>query len=511
MCFKTRGILHDHQSPVRNRFLNAVKKMSLLSLFGDEDESLGIFMMTDVPSAYYTDVYLSKCHSLEESGFMASNKKDSDYTHRKLEIGGLHRKANNSNWYYRFTVNGHTKEISTHTDDIDEAEKFARKYMPMLQATTEEVLAGYVAAARKHKRLNTKLFLDNAWDVYSQHEDRAIPETVAERIAYKTTFDEFCMIVDNPKIRFTEITFHHAQRYADYLKAQGLAVDTHNRKIKRLCKIFNVLKEYHDGDNPFQSPSLRRSTREERSVGIRRLPFTKEQEMAIIEELSKPERKIINKEEIRLIYLIGMYTGQRLKDCVLLKWSSIDMERKRIVITQHKTGKHVSIPIAEPLISGLKEAWKGNEHGRDAYVTPNTAKRYMTVDSRGKNIGGSLVDHDILRPIRWIGLKTSVKVEGRRKAITEYGFHSLRHSFVSFCAEAGVPKSVVMSFTGTDSEIIDQYYVHVGEEQQSKALESLFDESGTKSGQDKISMVLDYIERHPENRDLVGLKNLLTA
>ena len=77
--------------------------------------------------------------------------------------------------------------------------------------------------------------------LYSKHEDHAMPETMAERIAFKTTFDKFCMVVDNPKIRFSEITYNHAQKYADYLKFQGLAVGTHNRKIKRLSNIFNFL------------------------------------------------------------------------------------------------------------------------------------------------------------------------------------------------------------------------------------------------------------------------------
>ena len=47
-----------------------------------------------------------------------------------------------------------------------------------------------------------------------------------------------------------------------------------------------------------------------------------------------------------------------------------------------------------------------------------------------------------------------------------YGFHSLRHSFASFCAEAGVPKAVVVSILGANSDIIDQFYTHVGEDAQ---------------------------------------------
>ena len=52
----------------------------------------------------------------------------------------------------------------------------------------------------------------------------------------------------------------------------------------------------------------------------------------------------MNKPEIRVIYYIGMFTGQRLKDCVLLQWQNVDMERRRIWVKQFKTGKEVTIP-----------------------------------------------------------------------------------------------------------------------------------------------------------------------
>ena len=79
------------------------------------------------------------------------------------------------------------------------------------------------------------------------------------------------------------------------------------------------------------------------------------------------------------------------------------------------------------------------------------------MDERGKEIGDSLVNIDVLRVIKWIGLEPSVATPGRKRKATVYGFHSLRHSFASFCAEAGVPKAVVVSILGADSSIIDRF------------------------------------------------------
>ncbi len=205
-----------------------------------------------------------------------------------------------------------------------------------------------------------------------------------------------------------------------------------------------------------------------------------------------------------------MYTGQRLKDCVLLRWNCVSLEDRRLEVPQYKTGKQVTLPIAPPLLEGLEKALEWKEDGV-AYVCPKTARRYNIKNDRGKNTGAGLVNLDVLRPIRWIGLKTSVKVEGRAHPVTQYGFHSCRHTFISFCAAAGVPKAVVMSFVGADSDIIDKHYTHVGTQQQVKALEAVVDSMSRKSETEKIREVLDYIETLPESEALTKIKDILNS
>ena len=96
------------------------------------------------------------------------------------------QKKGSKNWYYRCTINGKVIDLSTGADDIDDAEKIATaKFLPMTQATQEDVLAGYVTAARKLQLQSEKLYLDNAWDVYSTHPERAKPATISEQEAYR--------------------------------------------------------------------------------------------------------------------------------------------------------------------------------------------------------------------------------------------------------------------------------------------------------------------------------------
>lgn len=204
-----------------------------------------------------------------------------------------------------------------------------------------------------------------------------------------------------------------------------------------------------------------------------------------------------------------MFTGQRMKDCVMLRWNRINLQRRTIKVKQFKTGKEVSIPIAPQLHNILLEAQATKKNDHD-FVCPNVAERYNREDSRGKNVGNNLVNIDVLRVIRWAGMEPSVKVEGRKKAITVYGFHSLRHSFASHCAEAGVPKAVVLSILGTESDIVDKYYTHIGEEAQHKAMIAIAGEIGMLSPQDRIDRTLKYIETLETSGELMEIKRLLT-
>ena len=114
-----------------------------------------------------------------------------------------------------------------------------------------------------------------------------------------------------------------------------------------------------------------------------------------------------------------------------------------------------------------------------------------------------------MRVIRWIGVETSVAVEGRKKKTTVLGFHSLRHSFASFCAEAGVPKAVVTSILGANSEIIDSFYTHVGEDAQRAAVEAISG-SAESTPVAKIKRALEYIASISEpSAELLAVEKIL--
>ena len=415
--------------------------------------------------------------------------------------GRLRQKEKHGNFYYRLTLpGGLRKEFALKTTDEKEAIQKAANLDAVYEAPNQDVAFAQINAIKGFSRRASMLSFSEGWVKYEAHPERAIPHTVSEQLSYKKTYEDFVAFVTSPQ-RTIPLTFiadissEIVAEFADFMRQQAQAVDTHNRKIKRLRKIFDCLKDYYSGENPFKAKTLLRNYREEQDTVIRRLPFSKEQEQQLRDVLADDQYKVMNKPEIRVIYYLGMFTGQRLKDCVLLQWQNIDMDRKRIYVKQFKTGKEVTIPMAEELFQVLTEALEWRE---DQYVCPKSAARYNKQNREGKNVGNNLVNIDVLRVIRWIGLEPSISVPGRNKKMTVYGFHSLRHSFASFCAEAGVPKAVLLSILGTDSDIADKYYTHVGEDAQQLAITAISDIRNGKSAQEKVSAALALLKNNAE-------------
>ncbi|MBQ6474221.1 MAG: tyrosine-type recombinase/integrase [Victivallales bacterium] len=429
----------------------------------------------------------------------------------KLPIGTIYQVKEGGNYYLRYQIQGKRKNVNLKTDGYDEALKEYHRLLPTLQATTVEVVAAHVKNARQLEGRMMRVTLGEAWEKYSASPDRAMPATVNEHQGYQTTFRDFVAFIGDPMRELHTITREDAFAFSERMKTLCISVETHNRKIRRLRKIFSVLSKYCNGNaNPFSLKTLMRKPREEQNIGVRRLSFTHEQEKALLEVLDNPKFKVKNKEEIKVVYYLGLFSGQRLKDCVLLRWSKVNLEQRKIECKQFKTGKDVSIPIAPQLLTVLKGAlaWKTDEFG---YVCPKVAERYNKEDENGRNIGNGLVNIDVLRVIKWIGLTPSVKVKERAKAVTVYGFHSLRHSFASHCAEAGVPKAVVQSILGDDCDILDAFYTHIGEDAQQKAIAAIAGEVGVITPQEKINRTLQYIDSLPDTPENQKIRELLTS
>lgn len=416
-------------------------------------------------------------------------------SNKKLKIGGIFNRGKGTPYSFRYTnSDGVRVNISLHTKDREEALRLADEHCrKMLSAKTIDEIEVHV---KQHKRLEApqvKIYLESGWQEYCVHPDRATPATINEQLQYEADFKAFLNFLDKPLMLVTDVTHQHAVDFANHLRQGGIAVATHNRKINRLRKIFSVLAKLCACRNPFEGKDLRRSSREENHLSTHRRAFTKEQEYQLLEVIKNPEYRLKDREEMLVLFLLGMFTGQRQKDCVLLQWHNVKLDTKKIVLKQYKTGRSVTIPIADELLEGLENALKWKTGDDDSYVLPNIAMRYSKKSPSGKTVGANSLDHCIGKIIEQIGLETSRSVPGRNQKITVYGFHSFRHSFVSLCAEANVAPSVVKSIVGANTEIIDEHYTHVGLDQQKDALDKAFNLE-SKTSASRVQEAIDFIK-----------------
>lgn len=157
--------------------------------------------------------------------------------------------------------------------------------------------------------------------------------------------------------------------------------------------------------------------------------------------------------EMRLLFALGLYTGLRLGDCALLEWGAVDLARRIITTVPRKTAKTalaVTIPLHPALFAMLAEIPAKLRHG---YLLPDTAAIY--------NHDNSKLSEKIRAIFEAAGIQTAREVDGYARKVTEVGFHSLRHSFVSIMGNAGVSLAVVQSIVGHGNPEMTKHYFHV--------------------------------------------------
>jgi integrase len=186
-------------------------------------------------------------------------------------------------------------------------------------------------------------------------------------------------------------------------------------------------------------------------VAAVRMPKTNasEREVFTHEEVQKMLNAVPFLEWQTLI-LFGYFIGARLGDCIHMKWENIHPEQGVIIYHQQKTGKKVIVPMHFHVIEHLK------------YISTFGTTGFMCPKLATKGSGGK---HGLSEGFKRIVIKAGldpmeVKGKGIRN-FTKRTFHSLRHSFNSALANAGISEEVRMKLTGHSSKAMNQNYTHL--------------------------------------------------
>lgn len=368
---------------------------------------------------------------------------------RSKGLGTLERKGRV--WRARWTVDGKTFTKTTGTSDRREAEKILAEIVAPFAAKSDaerlENLAvkieGRKAEIRRYEDSKPALALADGFEAYRRSRER--PDTGAATLdMYESQYNRLVRWAadnapDAKEMRnFTRAT---ADAFATYLAGE-LSANSFNKYITLFRRMWDVLaEEGRMTENPWakiRHMALATHTRRELTV----------------EELARVCGSVTG--EMRLLFVVGIYTGLRLGDCALLEWGSIDLARNRIMTIPRKTARHangkpVVIPLHPTLAAMLAEIPPDERTG---YLLPELAAMYEH-DS-------GMISNRIQAVFTKAGIRTQTTAEGERARV-DVGFHSLRHTFVSLSANAGAPLAVVQAIVGHSNPAMTRHYFHESE------------------------------------------------
>ncbi len=347
-------------------------------------------------------------------------------------------------FYAVWKFEGRRYAVSTKEKTEREARKRLAEIMADFQkghnagAVLESVKESLQRAARHNLRIA------DAWDAYERNKLRRAVADSTLRV-YRLRFAVFARWAAGKVENVDDVTAAVARRFMAHI-AETASPKTFNDFLAVLSLTWKTfVADGRAAENPWTG--IERKDKDTHT----KCELTAEQLDALFNATSG---------EMRTLFFVGIYTGLRLKDCALLKWDAVDLEGGFIRIVPEKTKRHgisVSIPILPPLAEALRAARDADEGGEaGGYVLPELADLYQ-------QSGGKYISNRLKFVFKRAGITTTAEAEGRSRKVTDYGFHSLRHTFVSMAARAGIRQAVVQSIVGHTNAAMTAHYTHTNE------------------------------------------------
>jgi integrase len=173
-------------------------------------------------------------------------------------------------------------------------------------------------------------------------------------------------------------------------------------------------------------------------------------------------------EATRRIFLLQLYTGQRVSDIFTIEPHEIQYNKQRRVYlwthVQKKTGKQVVIPLTDPAVKLLKPFGlsETTHFAKGRFLSISQSGYQMSVSAMCTQAG--LVDYV---PV----YRDGISIE--RVKSTLVTSHTARRTFITQSLLRGVPPHVVMAITGhTNFASFQKYIRFIQRETESRILEA---------------------------------------
>ena len=327
-----------------------------------------------------------------------------------------------------------------------------------LQKASDEARRGALTGARTRELLSEVLQSVNGEGLHvftvTQWFDHFVNQKKKSRAAatgkwHAQTMREFMAFLGpRAKLNIAAITSRDIASFRDHRHSLGLAPATVNIDVAILSAAFNAaLRQGHVSVNPCLAIEPLKNKPQRKGV------FTPEQVAALLKAAKGDWRGLI---------LLAFYSGQRLLDCANLRWRDVDLVSgiKTIRFQVRKTGAEVVTVIHQALEDYLLSL--PTPDADDEYIFPTLAGRRASLLSKqfGELMEQAHIERGVIRERTTYG--------GR--SVSALSFHSLRHSFSSILANAGVSEERRMALTGHKSRDMHQHYSHHELEQLQKAV-----------------------------------------
>ena len=373
---------------------------------------------------------------------------------REKGMGNLQREKS-GRWTMRVGINGKRYCRSTRTKDRDLAEKVLQRFLAPLGLGER------------------RLPLADVWNAYlsSPNRNELAKATLEGKRVVWMHFAKWMEHNYLPVKDLAGITGDIIAEYLALLRA-NLCGSSYNGRVCVLRGIFRTLAQKAGlEEDPWEGVRLRPDDYHSR----------RELTMDELKRLLKAAKK--SGGEWHTLFLIGIYTGLRLGDCCRLNWSQINIAERVIQLVPRKTRRHHQRMVTIPIHQALGQALLGIQSKSRVEVEQRNLSSCSEEESnhhcspspsnftfRSGPVLPTIVE--MYEKSRWrvseglayifnqANIQTSVKLEGRKHRTPEATFHSLRHTFVSFAANAGVPLHVVQSIVGHESTAMTRHYYH---------------------------------------------------
>lgn len=316
-----------------------------------------------------------------------------------------------------------------------------------LQKASDEARRGALTEARTRELLSEvlesvngeglRIFTLREWlDQFVKRKRKSRSDATARR--HEQMAREFVDFLGRrADLNIAAITSKDVSDFRDHREGQGLAPATVNLDLTILSSAFNsAWKQGHVSVNPCAAIEPLKDKPERKHV------FTPEQVSALVKTA---------KGEWKGLILVAFYTGARLSDCANLRWRDVDLvsEIKTLRFQPRKGGGEVVTAIHPSLEDYLL-----------ALPTPNSDEAFLFRSLAERNSSPlSKAFRHIMEAARIE--QRLIRERGKSgRSVNALSFHSLRHSFSSILANAGVSEERRMALTGHSTRDMHQRYSH---------------------------------------------------